>query len=939
MKAMAAYVQIPLAMLILCFLASAYAQAPTPEAPNTTTKRMWPLREEQKQNTKWQLRPVKSRGDSHSLYCGRNMTAPGPFCNLKGAAGYLLAARFNGSQPSPDAGKDTRSTTSAWSTAANLPWIVADYVITKTTTQKAVGVSKTMYGEAQVDVFLCSDSNCNSMADIRTIVKNNTEDDEWSREAPSETMISCILWPNGPQLPEDNKTTPLRIVYFRMLGIGNLTAIPTGVIRNSSMSSFVRVVDRRSSGTGESTRFEVIWEDSVPPWRQRRNPWDRHPEAVAMMPVGVLVRFETEQEMEMSQAVTQSQGNITNGFRMLRVGLYRVSKFLSQGTTSHCAWIVMPSNLDLDSLGWNVSSGSCIEATETYIFDSYFPQSVYMDRRVKLVKTFSFPAGPALLPDFSVNYDASNMTLDPFPLITTTTVALTFVPDPWKKLLPGPLQLNESALNLYGLRLSGTVLPRPGLSNNAPWAYEYEYATHAEAGCLGPRGCVILSVGTATVVAWKVDFRIFGDLDYSNYTSLFFESVFALKHMSLYPRLSWCGEDMPASSYALILLGQTSNAHLLSPTYCPEKSCLWNYMTAEVFDCKRWAKSGLGFPHASEGNISDFGGRTLPLESLLGDVYGLEVDFPALVTPFRSSGTLLPCALEASLEEVCDGATSLLDDQLALALVNADSTRSISGALLEISVTIIAVIAIASGRKDLEEWLHGLCAKMVPGGHAPGWLLLVAKTITSLIICLSLVVAPATSLAADIRAVDNNPKGEVDDTSIGWLSSNTRTGDGPYHVVGVVTTTVWFKRDPAAYGLMIFNITAAALSALLLCLRVFKPESRTSREPQGKIDLCIEDPEDTVLLVHGSDSDDHMTALEAIATDGMSDAIAADAVSDAITADGGSDAIAADAVLADAVMADEDRNDHQDDLLDQTKLQRAGGSVQLTQVNKGPVAS
>ena len=82
-----------------------------------------------KRNTMWPLQSVESQNNLNRLFCGRNMTPPGPFCNLKGGVAYLLAGRFEGSSAPGKAADPTssRAGSKAWSTARNVPWIIADY--------------------------------------------------------------------------------------------------------------------------------------------------------------------------------------------------------------------------------------------------------------------------------------------------------------------------------------------------------------------------------------------------------------------------------------------------------------------------------------------------------------------------------------------------------------------------------------------------------------------------------------------------------------------------------------------------------------------------------------------------------------------------------------------------------------------------------------------
>ena len=262
-------------MLVVCLMLAAYAsvcaQSFGQEDKGYSSNgghKAWPLRERQTRNTQWPLGSVESRSDLNRLFCSRNVTAPGPFCRVEGLAAFLLAARFNFS-------RSESSEKAAWSTATNVPWILADYIITKTVTQEAVSVSKTLYGEAQVDAFLCNDAECTVMADIRTIIaRDSSEADYWCRGAPASCMLHADSGTarNVFSFTDGQKrviSTPRRALHVRMLGLGkaankqtnkNSATIPTAVIKDTSMASFTRVVGNDNS-PDQTARYEVVWEE------------------------------------------------------------------------------------------------------------------------------------------------------------------------------------------------------------------------------------------------------------------------------------------------------------------------------------------------------------------------------------------------------------------------------------------------------------------------------------------------------------------------------------------------------------------------------------------------------------------------------------------------------------------------------------------------------
>jgi hypothetical protein len=831
-------------------------------------------------NKDWPLQSMDSRDDLNRLYCGRNLTDPGPLCNLKGGAAYLLAGRFNGSAASDGAENVASSRAGkAWSTAANVPWLIADYILTKTATQKSVGVLKTLEGTAQVDVFLCSDSNCTVMADITTIIGQNVSQAEpWCSGSPAACLDDAFSVKGTEFLTRYRYKhgskgvmyTPARVIQFRMLGIGPDMAIPTAVVKNATMGSFVRAISKGTSPGGEM-RYEVVWQENSHKWntsRLRSTNLQANQfivkEGPALMPVGVLLRLETSQEIE-ADAMQKGRSIVgSQGSQLLQYGMFSVQDLETKDT--HCALIVLPPlhAAMMHQLGWNRSSAKCTKPTHAYVFDSRFPQAVYLDTRLaKLVKSYSLE-DPQRKNFFKESWKLRSglgdvmMREDPVPQISSATAVLTFRlnynTSATGHVLPAtrPLELNFSALENYGYRLGFTAsCAGNGASLNGPWDPEgCTFSTHAEAGCVAPR-CALLQVGTAVIAAWKAD--DFG-FNYSLHNSKepeyqygVFESLLTLKHLyidndsRLDPGCYWKAAEVDKVGL-LLRNGITPGRSYLMSGACPDSQKVCPYLNSTgdaALDCEFWEKLGYGFPHRGRVGVAHENTRppTHPLHKALGGVMSYVLDNFKSV-PFLDQGFLPANALEGALEEICDGASSVLSNQLAVGLVGSDSTKSISGALLDLSVTVIAIIAMATGRKDLEDWLYAWSVKALCGRlPVPTWCITaISKVCTCLIISLSLIVAPAAALYGDIVANGSNPKGDADSTSVGWLSANTGFGKGPFHVTAIVTITLRFQRDEAAFALVIVNTALASFGALCLCLRVFKPQSllvRPARSDSG----------------------------------------------------------------------------------------------------------
>ena len=454
------------------------------------------------EDSRWPLKGYGIRDDWASTLGSKSicsevtlLTAPGVLCNIEGAAPYLMAARFAGyllQGGNATSGSTTEQTSGeanqkrSYSTDEHVPWMVADYVISQGASQAGVGIIKQLRGEAQVDVFLCMDANCNGFVDIQTIIpydesnpmsKLSPDDGSWCKDAPSK----CQEVGAGGQ----KKQSPRRAILFSRLHIGNRLAVPVAIRRDMPKHNYARPLS--NTNRDDATVHELVWGESSASWDKGDQ---------VMMPVGTLVRLalwgETETAMLSNDlAVPAKRGD---GFEALHYGMYRVHDPWTNET--FCTVIVVPSSVWYDEHGWNAShrDPGCANASDVefvtkhaFVYDSYFRQSVFVDERVKVVGRVSN----------SKEYIPGSATQSiTFGTGETDTHGLLFDPDPALISLPGPLQLNKTALGLYGYHLGLAVRPVQSMTLNLPNNGRYGFSSYASANCTRP-ACRILVVGSA----------------------------------------------------------------------------------------------------------------------------------------------------------------------------------------------------------------------------------------------------------------------------------------------------------------------------------------------------------------------------------------------------------------------------------------------------------
>ena len=195
------------------------------------------------------------------------------------------------------------------------------------------------------------------------------------------------------------------------------------------------------------------------------------------------------------------------------------------------------------------------------------------------------------------------------------------------------------------------------------------------------------------------------------------------------------------------------------------------------------------------------------------------------------------------MQQIIVDATRLLKVQANQELAVTDSTRSVGGAVLDITITILAIVAMASGHGDIYNWCATLLSKtvnrvrsfgsicgigcanghVVDRGSMEGGRMVrsIAKICTCIIVCMGLVLAPTYILASEAAAAAGNADGSS--SQVGLLAAETTGGEGPYVVVATVTVRFKAVPDEAARWLEIVNMVLAGVAAGFICLEVVWP--------------------------------------------------------------------------------------------------------------------
>ncbi|KAG5186207.1 hypothetical protein JKP88DRAFT_240824 [Tribonema minus] len=235
-------------------------------------------------------------------------TLVNPGFQLGSAADIMAAARFKGFQP--DGG--------ALSTDPGVMGMVADFLLEDREQTSRMDMAKQVTGSSQVDIFLCGDSKCTTMADLIHIT-------------------------SGPTDFHDANTATLAMGYTRFPF--SLLALPTRFLDPRMTST----ITPYTSGARLDVQ-RVVWTMADEPQ------WVRP--ATVMSDLGTLARI--------------MSNNANWDWSKLRLGNYLVDA----GTGTSCATIISFMHPFMDEMGWN--KGEDCEPTQTLIFDSYLTQA-YVD--------------------------------------------------------------------------------------------------------------------------------------------------------------------------------------------------------------------------------------------------------------------------------------------------------------------------------------------------------------------------------------------------------------------------------------------------------------------------------------------------------------------------------------------------------------------------------
>eukprot|EP00775_Hariotina_reticulata_P007700 gene7700-7899_t len=292
-----------------------------------------------------------------------------------------------------------------------------------------------------------------------------------------------------------------------------------------------------------------------------------------------------------------------------------------------------------------------------------------------------------------------------------------------------------------------------------------------------------------------------------------------------------------------------------SPTALPVGSDLdalyaW-YLNNTLTNCTFWDERGIGYANASgkQPPLSKVEASHFAMPLINTTQYWINATDPARTILLHSWGYFEYAQLEIAMQTLVRRTARLLQEQAKQELAITDATKTWAGAVLDITVTLVAIVAMATGHVGMYEWVSLAVTKA--GTHIAGYVpslqlqqhakakrmqilqTVFSKLLTMMLVLMGLVVAPASILAGDVISRELNTDGRS--SKVGFISVEFGGGDakdsnymytGPHVLVAAVTVKLKSEHGDAGLVFEILNLVLAAVAAVIICAEVCWPSRR-----------------------------------------------------------------------------------------------------------------
>lgn len=760
------------------------------------------------------------------------------------------------------------------------PWLLADYLVDMTQSESSGDKEKHVHAVAQVDLFLCSDQQCNEVGDIQHVK---------------------VISPHAGDVCDKQMALGLSTL------LGTVLVAPLGTASDVATAE-VQAIDNHSKAASgyNMTVKEVIYKSSTPSLWHVNGPEP----LLDPMPMGVMARLFAAYNSGNKQAlkpkwplmygaykatVVYSEWDknsyplmepfVTDGGNMpectshIKCVMHNTSfcpNTLSgwrcqRSNASQCVVLILPvNNKWMNDHGWNESDADCMsqvnDTTPVYIFDSYFYQAQFLNGRAELGPLgvgsdnagLKGDCGADVVSCLSRRLNYTNITMQP-PYNTSVDV----VNDTASFLdaQPGTYGLTSKCPKELGLSVASSMSCK-------------HFTTQQRAGCLtGSSNCVVLAIGSATILARVVPFAWSdgkiplvmptnprsSSPEYRSGLQLLALSVQRddmAKQGQYSRRPPWC--ELPWSPHDAFFQREDACFKELSGGDClnltdvfifgsqPSNESLHPcFRKSLARDCDWWDKQGVGYARRPGSKQPTQSNRPLlelfqPRWFLLGvsSTYTSpdckqdeQYKYDTMVLGRDVGAYELHNFVQQSADGIVQNVRRLLVQQVVQELALTESTVSLFGCLAALGLTLVSIVAMAAGLKDMYElfgdllsyctvcFAHILSSSCGCGGLDRsvqraqivvkcGFLLLLA-----MLVLVGIVLPPALALGSFNAALARNARG--DESRVGWLQGNTM-GNGAFVVVAAVSMA--FDAQPPQLDLVRCILTLTLALAVVACV-------------------------------------------------------------------------------------------------------------------------
>lgn len=610
---------------------------------------------------KLRILPDMDFNAASNTYCPFAADMPGTggsICTLKGgnivlgsAADLLCASRFMGfNAPSSATQCDSLDPGCVvYSTDQNTPWVVADFVISNQQSMSTVLQGRNVLGIGQLDLFLCSNSQCDSILDVQSV-----------------------------GLPVGNE----RVVAAGYSQIsGTRIGSPMAYLNTSKLLSeqSVDYVLREDLARALPTKYQAVRVVEIV-YKNDNRTWLLRPPS--------LLRLGTFSRMA-------HEGNIA--WEKLRYGTYFATNL------DECVGVITPVHHWMDAHGWD-RSHRCGVVQRVFVFNNYFPQA-YLDLNSKVYCTTSFNTSDGQQFCMSDTFGPllseapRNSTWEPEFLLTDLDGP---VHDNKTLMVYGNAVLVDSD--------GENIMTGTGPYLASSWWERCGFAKREEEGLM--QGCQVLLIGRAAILAVDLsdyeenaqettdltdkhlepvtglDNQIVGNDPYTSAANKLFEELTSALY--LHKEVPWCQQVRDIDvNYAW-----SRKAMIAS-----EKN---SSMFVDLFNCSMWDAWNFGYVdravNYSFEKATGLAERT--------SVRWFPINMEKFVLGFKSCDRVTSVGVNDSVQNMALDAAGKLCEQTSLALSLTDPTITWKGGFSMLAMTMVSVVAFNAGRRDLEELIH-----------------------------------------------------------------------------------------------------------------------------------------------------------------------------------------------------------------------------------------